>query len=92
MSQLALLKQYVVEINEEGLVINLFPLTEELHSVSWLPGLLVLHKGEFSPVDINSIRKFVHAKSLSPEMLHTITSSEYQLTQVPAFDFSTLFS
>lgn len=36
------LKQQVVELNEEGFVTGLFPLQQELESVSWLPGVIVL--------------------------------------------------
>ncbi len=35
------LKQCVVEM-EEGVVIRLFPLTEEIESVEWLPGVIAL--------------------------------------------------
>ncbi len=35
------LKQYVVEL-EAGYAIRLFPLTEEIESVEWLPGVIVL--------------------------------------------------
>ena len=34
-------KQYVVEM-EEGLVSRLFPLTEEVESAEWLPGVIAL--------------------------------------------------
>ena len=32
------IKQQVVEINDEGIVQNIFPLTEEIESVEWMPG------------------------------------------------------
>lgn len=35
------LKQYAVELNE-GQVVNFFPLTEEIESVEWMPGVIVL--------------------------------------------------
>jgi len=35
------LKQYAVE-TEEGVVVRLFPLTEEMENVEWLPGAIVL--------------------------------------------------
>lgn len=41
------LKQYVVELDGER-VIRLFPLTEEIESVEWLPGVIVLTNEEAS--------------------------------------------
>lgn len=35
-------KQQVVEINDEGTVRSIFPLTEEIESVEWMPGVIVL--------------------------------------------------
>ena len=35
------LKQYAIE-TEEGMVVRLFPLTEEIENVEWLPGAIVL--------------------------------------------------
>ncbi|MEG0887554.1 MULTISPECIES: hypothetical protein [Bacteroides] len=35
------LKQYVVEL-DEGRVVRYFPLTEEIESVEWMPGVIVL--------------------------------------------------
>lgn len=35
-------KQQVVEISDEGVAQNIFPLTEEVESVEWLPGVIVL--------------------------------------------------
>ena len=35
------LKQYAIE-TEEGIVVRLFPLTEEMENVEWLPGAIVL--------------------------------------------------
>lgn len=37
-----LAKQQVVEVNDAGAVQNLFPLTEEIESVEWMPGVIVL--------------------------------------------------
>ena len=37
------LKQYVVELEEER-VVRFFPLTEEIESVEWMPGVIVLSK------------------------------------------------
>ena len=39
------IKQQVVEINDEGIVQNIFPLTEEIESVEWMPGVIVLSDG-----------------------------------------------
>ena len=36
------MKQQVVEITDEGVVRNVFPLTEEIESVEWIPGVIVL--------------------------------------------------
>ncbi len=35
------LKQHVIEV-EEGYVVNFFPLTEEIESVEWMPGVIEL--------------------------------------------------
>ena len=37
------LKQYEVELEEER-VVRFFPLTEEIESVEWMPGVIVLSK------------------------------------------------
>ena len=36
------MKQQVVEITDEGVVRCVFPLTEEIESVEWMPGVIVL--------------------------------------------------
>ena len=36
------IKQQVVEITDEGVVRDTFPLTEEIESVEWMPGVIVL--------------------------------------------------
>ena len=36
------MKQQVVEITDEGVVRGVFPLTEEIESVEWMPGVIVL--------------------------------------------------
>lgn len=38
------MKQQVVEITDEGVVRGVFPLTEEIESVEWMPGVIVLSK------------------------------------------------
>ena len=40
--EVGFLKQQVVEVSPEGVVLNFFPLTEEIESVEWLPGVIVL--------------------------------------------------
>lgn len=45
------LKQYVVE-TEEGCVVQMFPLTEEIENVEWLPGaILLLNEEELKEVN-----------------------------------------
>ena len=39
------LKQYVVGV-EEGRVVSVFPLTEEIEGVEWFPGVIVLLNNE----------------------------------------------
>ena len=41
-TNLEYLKQHVIELNDSGEVINIFPLTEELESIEWLPGAIEL--------------------------------------------------
>ena len=36
------MKQQVVEITGEGIVRDVFPLTEEIESVEWMPGVIAL--------------------------------------------------
>lgn len=36
------MKQQVVEITDEGVVRGVFPLTEEIESVEWMPGVFFI--------------------------------------------------
>lgn len=36
------LKQYIIETDEDGQVSSVFPMTEEIESVSWMPGVIML--------------------------------------------------
>lgn len=48
------LKHYAVE-TEEGSVVRIFPLTEEIENVEWLPGAIVLlTQDELKELDTNS--------------------------------------
>ena len=38
----AFMKKQVVEITGEGIVRDVFPLTEEIESVEWMPGVIAL--------------------------------------------------
>ena len=60
------LKQHVIEVKEEY-VVNFFPLTEEIESVEWMPGVIEFRKKEnFVPIFYTlSISKRC---SLSPEL------------------------
>ena len=40
------IKQQVVEVNAEGIVQGIFPLTEEIESVEWMPGVIALLSAE----------------------------------------------
>ena len=42
MPDVGFIKQQVVEITDEGVVRDTFPLTEEIESVEWMPGGIVL--------------------------------------------------
>ena len=42
MTDVGFIKQQVVEITDEGVVRDTFPLTEEIESVEWMPGVIVL--------------------------------------------------
>ena len=42
MPDVGFMKQQVVEINDEGIAQGIFPLTEEIESVEWMPGVIVL--------------------------------------------------
>ena len=42
MPDVGFIKQQVVEITDEGVVRDTFPLTEEIESAEWMPGVIVL--------------------------------------------------
>ena len=42
MPDVGFIKQQVVEITDEGVVRDTFPLKEEIESVEWMPGVIVL--------------------------------------------------
>ena len=42
MTDVGFIKQQVVEITDEGVVRDTFPLTEEIESGEWMPGVIVL--------------------------------------------------
>ena len=42
MPDVGFIKQQVVEITDEGVVRDTFPLTEEIEAVEWMPGVIVL--------------------------------------------------
>lgn len=66
------LKQYVVE-TEEGIVVRLFPLTEEIENVEWLPGAIVLlTQEELKKLDANFISTptFQELSKTSPEFYY----------------------
>ena len=66
------LKQYVVE-TEEGIVLRLFPLTEEIENVEWLPGAIVLlTQEELKKLDanFNSAHTFQELSKTSPEFYY----------------------
>lgn len=67
------LKQYVVE-TEEGIVVRLFPLTEEIENVEWLPGAIVLlTQEELKKLDanFNSAHTFQELSKTSPEFYYS---------------------
>jgi len=45
-------KQYAVEIDCSGIAVRLFPLTEEIESAEWLPGVIALLSDE-EAVELN---------------------------------------
>ena len=76
------LKQYVVE-TEEGIVVRLFPLTEEIENVEWLPGAIVLlTQEELKKLDanFNSAHTFQELSKTSPEFYY---NSGYVLVNFP---------
>lgn len=48
------MKQHVVEITAEGTVRSIFPLKEEVESVEWFPGVIVLLAETDLEIDINN--------------------------------------
>ena len=66
------LKQYAIE-TEEGMVVRLFPLTEEIENVEWLPGAIVLlTQEELKKLDanFNSAHTFQELSKTSPEFYY----------------------
>ena len=66
------LKQYAIE-TEEGIVVRLFPLTEEIENVEWLPGAIVLlTQEELKKLDanFNSAHTFQELSKTSPEFYY----------------------
>ena len=43
--EVGFIRQQVVEIADDGRVCHIFPLTEEIESVEWMPGLIALFPG-----------------------------------------------
>lgn len=61
-------RQYIVEIGKEGRVAGTYPLNEEVHSVEWLLGLLVVFNDNLfliSPFDFDLMQPVA-----SSEILH----------------------
>ena len=44
--EVGFIRQQVVEIADDGRVCHIFPLTEEIESVEWMPGLIALSQVE----------------------------------------------
>lgn len=54
LSEYGYYKQYVIE-TEEGCVVRMFPLTEEIENVEWLPGaIILLNEEELKELDNKS--------------------------------------
>lgn len=87
------LKQYVVELNE-GRVVSLFRLTEEIESVEWMPGVIVLS----TELDIDRNVKKLNASgkcstlscSVSSMMKQNILASEFYPYLLYPFDFTAM--
>ena len=63
------MKQQVVEINDEGLAQGIFPLTEEIESVEWMPGVIVLlsaRQYNLSGTDCTDYTVFSYFKPCNP--------------------------
>lgn len=58
MPDLGFVKQHVVEIADGGVVRNVFPLTEEIESVEWLPGVIALLNSLSSDIPMFSASDF----------------------------------
>lgn len=80
-----LLRQYVVEIDDEGRVTMLFPLKEESESVIWVPGVIVLISQdtlEASKGDYTMLREEI---SFSSKVTHSLYAEEYTGGNYQAF-------
>lgn len=83
------IRLHVVEV--DGGEIKLYPVSEELHSIEWLPGVILL-----LPKNGNAIRQesylqdiFILAKHSSlQETFLTIRSEEWEIFYLSPFDFT----
>lgn len=90
------LKQYVVEIDEEGVVATLFPLDGESESVVWLPGVIVLVSqdrldsyGVDFPLEGEELAAFINFNSIADHQVCTdeYTSQKYIAFRLYPFDY-----
>lgn len=82
------LKQYVVEIRDAGYVSCIFPFTQEIESVEWYPGAILLAKEEefedilpqWEPMggDIIGIEAFLKKNRLFPHLLYPFDFTSMQ--------------
>ncbi len=74
------LKQYVVEITDAGYVSCIFPFTQEIESVEWFPGVILLAKEkelenilqqwELVTGNITDVESFLEKNHLFPYLLY----------------------
>ena len=72
MPDVGFIKQQVVEITDEGVVRDTFPLTEEIESVEWMPGVIVL----------------LPADQLSESQMEEIKNTGMILKNIPVFQIN----
>ena len=76
------MKQQVVEINDEGIAQGVFPLTEEIESVEWMPGVIVLlsaRQYNLSGTDCTDYTVFSYFKPCNPCLINSLNEHLHEM-------------
>lgn len=85
--EVGFLKQHVVEL-EEGFALRIFPLTEEIESVEWMPGVIVLcSESEITDILFSLVKRSPSAPWEGEALLARARARAYLLYP---FDFTSM--